>query len=81
MTLAACLIYMAAHEVTHGVVLQVLTKVKPSYALLFPLVTTGNRAYLTRRSAVIVAVAPAVIWGLVLLAALLTLPQDYLLTA
>lgn len=29
----------------------------------------------------IVAVAPAVIWGLVLLAALATLPQDYLLTA
>ncbi|RAX47765.1 DUF3267 domain-containing protein [Arthrobacter sp. AQ5-05] len=79
-TLAACLIYMAAHEATHGVVLQALTKVKPSYALRFPFLTTGSRAYLTRRSAVIIAIAPAVIWGLVLLAALLTLPQDFLLT-
>jgi len=80
-TLLACLIYMAVHESTHGVVLQVLTKVKPSYAVRFPFLTTGSHAYLTRRSAVVVALAPAVIWGIVLTAALLTLPQDYLRTA
>jgi Putative zincin peptidase len=80
-TVFACLIYMAVHEATHGVVLHILTKVKPSYALRFPFLTTGNHAYLTRRSAVVVALAPAVIWGIVLVAALLTLPQDYLLTA
>lgn len=80
-TLFACLIYMAVHEATHGVVLQMLTKVKPSYAVRFPFLTTGNHAYLTRRSAVVVALAPAVIWGIVLAAALLTLPQDYLRTA
>jgi Putative zincin peptidase len=79
-TLFACLIYMAVHEATHGVVLQTLTKVKPSYAVRFPFLTTGNHAYLTRRSAVVVALAPAVIWGIVLVAALLTLPQDYLRT-
>lgn len=80
-TLFACLIYMAVHEATHGVVLQILTKVKPSYAVRFPFLTTGNHAYLTRRSAVVVALAPVVIWGIVLAAALLTLPQDYLRTA
>lgn len=80
-TLAACLVYMAVHEATHGVTLQLLTKVSPSYKLRFPFLTTGNRAYLTRRSAVIVALAPAVLWGIVLLAALLTLPDDYRLTA
>jgi len=35
-TLFACLIYMAVHEMTHGVVLQMLTKVKPSYAVRSP---------------------------------------------
>lgn len=80
-TLAACLVYMAVHEATHGVTLQLLTKVSPSYKLRFPFLTTGNRAYLTRRSAVIVALAPAVLWGIVLLAALLALPDDYRLTA
>lgn len=80
-TLAACLVYMAVHEATHGVTLQLLTRVSPSYKVRFPFLTTGNRAYLTRRSAVIVALAPAVVWGIVLLAALLTLPDDYRLTA
>jgi hypothetical protein len=80
-TLFACLIYMAAHEATHGVVLQLMTKVRPSYAVRFPFLTTGSHAYLTRRSAVVVALAPSVIWGIVLVAALLTLPRDYLLTA
>ena len=80
-TLAACLVYMAAHEATHGVALQLLTGVSPSYKVRFPFLTTGNRAYLTRRSAVIVALAPAIFWGIVLLAALLALPDDYQLTA
>ena len=81
LTLAACLVYMAVHEATHGVLLQLLTKVKPSYAVRFPFLTTGNHAYLTRRSAVIVALAPSVLWGIVLILALFTLPQDYLLSA
>lgn len=79
-TLVACLIYMAAHEATHGVVLQLLTKMKPLYAVRFPFLTTGNHSYLTRRSAVIVALAPAVLWGIVLIAALFTVPQDFRLT-
>jgi hypothetical protein len=80
-TLAVCLVYMAVHEVTHGVALQLLTKVKPSYTVRFPFLTTGNHAFLTRRSAVIVALAPAAIWGIALVVALLTLPPDYLLSA
>ncbi len=79
-TLVACIIYMAAHEATHGVLLHMLTKVKPFYAVRFPFLTTGNHAYLTRRSAVIVALAPAVIWGIILIAALSAAPQDYRLT-
>lgn len=81
LTLLACLGYMAAHEATHGVVLQFLTGIRPTYALRFPFLTTGNRAYLTRRTAVIVALAPCLVWGIVFLLALLTVPDDYRLTA
>jgi hypothetical protein len=42
--------------------------------------TFAMSAYLTRRSAVIVALAPAVLWGIVLVAALFIVPQDYRLT-
>jgi hypothetical protein len=80
-TLVACLTYMALHEGTHGVVLYALTRVKPTYTLRFPFLTTGNHAFLTRRSAVIVALAPAVVWGVVLLLAWAVLPEDYRLTA
>ena len=38
-------------------------------------------AYLTRRTAVIVALTPCLAWGIVLLVALLTVPADYRLTA
>ncbi|WP_067856904.1 DUF3267 domain-containing protein [Nocardia shimofusensis] len=80
-TLLACLVYLAVHEVTHGVVLQLLTRVRPTYAVRFPFVTTGNHAYLTRRDTVLVASAPSILWGLALLAAVFTLPTDYRLTA
>lgn len=80
-TLLACLVYLAVHEATHGVVLRLLTRVRPTYAVRFPFVTTGNHAYLTRRDAVLVALAPSIVWGLALLAAVFTLPADYRLTA
>ncbi|MFD0047135.1 DUF3267 domain-containing protein [Pseudarthrobacter scleromae] len=57
-----------------------LTRVRPTYAVRFPFLTTGNRAYLTRRTAVVVALAPCIVWGGVLLAALLTVPADYRIT-
>lgn len=80
-TLVACLVYMAVHEATHGVVLHLLTKVRPSYAMRFPFLTTGSHVYLTRRSVVIAALAPAILWGIVLSVALFTVPADYRLTA
>jgi hypothetical protein len=75
--LVAALAYMAAHEATHGVMLHLLTRVKPTYRLRFPFLTTGNHAYLTRQSAVIVALTPVVVWGALLAATLLVVPADY----
>ncbi|MEV1128915.1 DUF3267 domain-containing protein [Agromyces sp. NPDC049794] len=79
-TVVACLVYMVAHEATHGVVLQILTKVKPSYRMRFPFLTTGGNAYLTPRSAIVVALAPMVIWAIVLIVALLVVPQEWRFT-
>jgi hypothetical protein len=79
-TVAACFAYMALHEATHGAAVQMLTKVRPSYAVRFPFLTTGTEAYLTRRTATVVALAPVVLWGAVILAALLTVPIDFRLT-
>ncbi|MBB5643592.1 DUF3267 domain-containing protein [Cryobacterium roopkundense] len=80
-TLGACLLYMALHEATHGGALWALTRVKPSFALRIPFLTTGNHAYLSRGKAVIVALWPVVIWGFVLVVALAVLPEDFRMTA
>lgn len=79
-TVVACLVYMIVHEATHGVMLQLLTKVKPSYRMRFPFLTTGGNAFLTPRSAIVIALAPMVVWAVVLIVALLLVPQDWRLT-
>lgn len=79
--LFGCLAYMTVHEATHGVALQLLTRARPTYGFRFPFLTTGSSLFLTKRSAVIVALAPSVIWGVVLLGALLTVPADFRLVA
>lgn len=75
-TVLAGLVYMAAHEATHGLTLRFLTGAQPSYRLKFPFLTTSSSLYFTRRSIVITALAPCVIWGVVLLVALLLVPAD-----
>lgn len=79
-TLLLLLVYMAVHEATHGVALRVLTGTQPSYAVRFPFLSTSSPLYLTRGSVVIVALAPCLIWGTVLFAALLLVPEDLRLT-
>lgn len=79
-TLAASLLYMAAHEATHGVTLRLLTGTRPSYRFRFPFLTTSSSLYLTRRSVVLIALVPCVLWGLMLLVALFFVPADVRLT-
>jgi Putative zincin peptidase len=78
-TVAACLVYMAVHELTHGAILWLLTGVRPTIALRFPYLTTGSQGHLGRRSFVVVALAPAVLWGASLLVTLLVVPPQLLL--
>ena len=79
-TLSAGLVYMAAHEATHGVTLRLLTGARPSYRFRFPFLTTSSSLYLTRRSVMMIALAPCVLWGFVLLVALFLMPADARLT-
>lgn len=79
-TVAACVTYMVAHELTHGVVLWALTRVRPTFGVRLPYLVTGSPAYLTRTSALAVALAPAVLWGGVLVLMLLVVPDPVFLT-
>ncbi|MGJ7441738.1 DUF3267 domain-containing protein [Aquipuribacter sp. MA13-6] len=79
-TLVACGVYMVLHELTHGAALRLLSDSGPSFAVRFPYLSTGSDAYLSRSTYIRVALAPAVVWGLVLLVAILLAPADWFLT-
>jgi hypothetical protein len=79
-TVAACLVYGAVHELTHGAVLRLLCAERPSIAVRFPYLITGSPAYLGRTSFIAVALAPSVVWGAVLLVLLVAVPAPLVLT-
>ncbi|MGC0249836.1 DUF3267 domain-containing protein [Pseudactinotalea sp. Z1748] len=79
-TVAACLAYIVAHELTHAVLHWWLTREPPTVAVRFPYLVTGSQAVLTRSTAVVVALTPLVLYTLVLLDLLRTLPTSFFLT-
>lgn len=79
-TVAACLVYGAVHELTHAGALRLLCDERPTVAVRFPYLITGSPAYLGRRSFAAVALAPSVVWGVVLLVLLMVVPPALVLT-
>ncbi|MHA2787570.1 DUF3267 domain-containing protein [Corynebacterium sp. S7] len=79
-TIIAVLIYLALHEATHGIVAKWLTKTPSSYSFSFPFLRTSNAGFLSRKDLAVVALAPVVLWGIVLLMALLFVPEDFRMT-
>ncbi len=79
-TVAMCVVYMIVHELIHGIFLKWFSGVKPDYFLRFPFFCTGSGAYFNKHSFIIVALAPVVIWGVVLIPMLVLLPADFFLS-
>lgn len=65
-TVAMCVVYMITHELIHGFFLKMFSGIKPKYFARFPFLYTGSEAYFTQKSFNIVALAPVVIWGILL---------------
>lgn len=79
-TVTACLVYMLVHELTHAAMLWWLTQERPTIGVRLPYLITGSPAILTRGRAVVVALTPTVLYTLVLLDLLRTLPSQFFLT-
>lgn len=67
--------YIILHELTHGVFMKHFSGVKPKYGYKLVYAYAGSTAYFDKRSYIIIALAPIVIWGIVLLALNLLLPR------
>jgi len=79
-TVMMIVVYVAVHELTHGFFIKLFSGVKPVYFALFPFVCTGSPAYFNKKSFIVIALAPVVLWGVFLIALLRILPSDFFLS-
>lgn len=73
--LAMSAAYIVLHELTHGLAMHRLSGVKPRYGFRLAYAYAGSDVYFDRRSYVVIALAPVLAWGIVLLALERALPQ------
>lgn len=75
--IAAIAIYMVLHELIHGIFMKRYSGVKPRYGFTGMYAYAGSDAYFDRKSYIIIALAPVVIWGVVLALLLVLLPREW----
>ena len=73
----ALVAYIPLHELVHGISMYVLSGVKPVYGLKLPYAYAGSAAWFDKRSHIITALAPVVIWGVALQVAVARLPDEW----
>jgi hypothetical protein len=54
------------HELVHGIFMKHYSGVKPKYGFTLLYAYAGSTAYFNKKSYIIIALAPVVIWGIVL---------------
>lgn len=69
--------YIFLHEITHGVFMGLLSGAKVNYGFQFCYAYAGSTAWFDRKSHIITALAPLVIWGIVLQALCMLLPPEW----
>jgi len=68
--LAVCIgtiFYMVLHELVHGIFMLYYSKKKPFYGFTGMYAYAGSKCYFNKKSYIVIALAPIVIWGIVLL--------------
>ena len=60
------IVYVIAHELTHGLVMYLSVKAKLNFGFNFIFAYVGTTGYLDKKHYILVALAPLVLWGIVL---------------
>jgi len=63
---AGLVAYIVLHELVHGVFMRLLSGVKPRYGFTLAYAYAGSDAYFNKKDYITIALAPIVIWGIVL---------------
>ena len=64
--IAGLFAYIVLHEAVHGVAMYHYVKVKPHFGFTGLYAYAGSTAYYNRRCYIVIAMAPVVVWGVVL---------------
>lgn len=65
--LVGTILYMVLHELVHGIFMWHYSKQKPFYGFTGMYAYAGSNCYFNKKSYIVIALAPIVIWGIVLL--------------
>ncbi len=69
--------YIILHELIHGIFMKKYSGVKPSYGFTGLYAYAGSTAFFNKKHYIIIALAPVVFWGLVLLGLCFIVPKDW----
>ena len=69
------LAYIPLHELTHGIVMFALSGVMPTFGVKLPYAYAGSTVWFDRPSHVITALAPVLLWGVILQILIAALPE------
>ncbi|MDD3789256.1 MAG: DUF3267 domain-containing protein [Petrimonas sp.] len=73
----ALLLYLLLHEAVHGLFIYLRSKQKPRFGIKLPYAYAASDAYFDKRSYMIIALAPVVIFGITLLILNILLPKEW----
>lgn len=71
------IVYIVLHELVHGIVMKYYSKIKPTYGFTGMYAYAGSSAYFCKKHYIIIALAPIVLWGVVLLILNLIVPTGW----
>ena len=74
---AALILYIPLHELTHGAAMFLLSGVPPKYGLKLPYAYAGSTAWFDRKSHIITALAPVILWGILLQVTIAKAPPEW----
>ena len=69
--------YIPLHELAHGLSMWILSGVRPKYGLKLPYAYTGSTVWFDRRSHIVTALCPVILWGFALQVLIALLPARW----
>ena len=75
--LLGCLSYIILHEITHLIFMKLFSKEKINISIKFPTISVGSNAKFSKKQFSIIALAPVIILGGILILLILFTPKEY----